>query len=66
MSSSGDLRDPEIAPTSLRSPALADGFFPTTATWEAPDNHWEGISNVIKPSPARITETIALREKPGS
>ena len=27
-----------------------------TATWEAPDNHWEGISNVIKPSPARITE----------
>ena len=31
----GDLPDPGIKPTSLMSPALADGFFTTSATWEA-------------------------------
>ena len=31
--SSGDLPDPGIEPT---SPALADGFFTTSASWEAP------------------------------
>ena len=31
----GDLPDPGIEPTSLRSPALADGFFITNAIWEA-------------------------------
>ena len=31
----GDLPDPGIKPTSLKSPALADGFFTTSATWEA-------------------------------
>ena len=30
----GDLLDPEIKPTSIISPALADGFFTTSATWE--------------------------------
>ena len=30
----GDLPDPEIEHTSLKSPALADGFFTTGATWE--------------------------------
>ena len=30
----GDLPDPGIEPTSLRSPALAGGFFTTSATWE--------------------------------
>ena len=34
MPSSGDLPDPEIEPTST-SPALAGGFFTTSATWEA-------------------------------
>ena len=29
----GDLPDPGIEPTSLMSPALASGFFPTSATW---------------------------------
>ena len=29
------LTDPGIEPTSLMSPALADGFFTTSATWEA-------------------------------
>ena len=31
----GDLPDPGIKPTSLMSPALADGFFTVRATWEA-------------------------------
>ena len=31
----GDLPDPGIVPTSLTSPALAGGFFTTSATWEA-------------------------------
>ena len=35
MPSSGDLPHPGIEPTSLRSPALAGGFFTTRATWEA-------------------------------
>ena len=35
--SPGDLPNPRIEPTSLMSPALAGGFFTTSATWEAPD-----------------------------
>ena len=31
----GDLLDPGIESLSLMSPVLADGFFPTSATWEA-------------------------------
>ena len=31
----GDLLNPGIEPTSLMSPALASGFFTTSATWEA-------------------------------
>ena len=31
----GDLPIPGIEPTSLTSPELADGFFTTSATWEA-------------------------------
>ena len=30
----GDLPDPGIEPVSLMSPALAGGFFTTSATWE--------------------------------
>ena len=33
--SPGDLLDPQIEPKSLMSPALADGFLTTSATWEA-------------------------------
>ena len=33
--SPGDLPNPEIEPRSLLSPALAGGFFTTSATWEA-------------------------------
>ena len=32
----GNLPDPGIEPPSLRSPALADRFFTTSAAWEAP------------------------------
>ena len=32
----GNLPHPEIEPMSLTSPALASGFFTTSATWEAP------------------------------
>jgi len=32
----GDLPDPGIEPGSLMSPALAERFFTTSATWEAP------------------------------
>ena len=32
----GVLPDPEIKPMCLTSPALAGGFFTTSATWEAP------------------------------
>ena len=31
----GNLPNPGIKPTSLRSPVLAGGFFTTSATWEA-------------------------------
>ena len=31
----GDLPDPRIEPSSFMSPALAGGFFTTSATWEA-------------------------------
>ena len=34
----GDLPDPGIKPPSLMSPALADGFCTTSATWEAHRN----------------------------
>ena len=32
----GDLPDPGIQPVSLKSSALAGGFFTISATWEAP------------------------------
>ena len=34
--SPGDLPSPGIEPASLTSPVLANGFFTTSATWEAP------------------------------
>ena len=39
--SSGDLPDPGIKPVSLMSPALASGFFITSAPWEACDDPWQ-------------------------
>ena len=34
----GGLPDPGTKPVSLKSPALAGGFFSTTTTWEAPNS----------------------------
>jgi len=36
ISTSGDLPDSGIEPTYFASPVLADGFFTTSAAWEAP------------------------------
>ena len=44
----GDLPDPGIKPTSLMSPALAGEFFPTTATWEAPNIFTHLLKNIFK------------------
>jgi len=37
-----DLSNPGIEPSSLKSPALAGKFFPTSATWEAPTSYMKG------------------------
>ena len=42
--SPGDLSDPGIEPMSLTSPALVDGFFTTSTTWETPPS----LSWVVK------------------
>ena len=36
----GDLPDPGIKPVARISPELADRFFTTSATWEAPYNQY--------------------------
>ena len=41
---SGDLPNPGIEPASLMSPALAAGFFTTSATWEAPAIYFIGMT----------------------
>ena len=51
MASSRDLPDPGIKPTSPVSPALADGFFTASATWEA---HGKREQNV---KPDKISNT---------
>ena len=45
----GDLPDPKSEPKSLKSPALAAGFFTTSSTWEAPQE-------AIRPSEVRSGE----------
>ena len=44
----GDLPDPGIKPTSLMSPVLAGEFFPTRATWEAPNIFTHVLKNILK------------------
>ena len=41
--SPGDLPDPVIEPMSLTSPALADRFFTTNATWEAHEAYFRNL-----------------------
>ena len=43
----GDLPDPGIEHASLKSPALAGGFFTTSATWEALIPKLEANSHII-------------------
>ena len=49
--SPGDLADPRIKPMSLISPALASGFFTTSAPWEA---HKMGLRGIHLPNSALI------------
>ena len=44
----GHLSDPRIKPASLMSPALAGGFFNTSATWEAPPSSFFNSSLLLK------------------
>ena len=39
----GDLSNPVIEPVSLTSPALADRFFTTNATWEAHEAYFRNL-----------------------
>ena len=43
--SPGDLPDPSIEPASLKSSALADGFFTTSATWEGASDGKDSACN---------------------
>ena len=45
----GDLPDSGIEPTSLKSPALANVFFATSATWEAPirESHYKAALGTV-------------------
>ena len=45
----GDLPDPETDPMSLKSPALAGGFFTTSATWETQFKDTHAYINAKKP-----------------
>ena len=60
----GNLPDPGIKPLSLMSPALAGGFFTTSATWEA---HLVPLAEV-KPKPlhweCRVLTTRPLGSAP--
>ena len=49
--SPGDLPDPGIKPESLRTLALTNGFFTTSATWEAPKI---GVENAYMLSHVRL------------
>ena len=44
--SPGDLPYPRIESESLMAPALAAGFFTTSATWEAPESSWRASSSL--------------------
>ena len=63
-----DLPDPGIEPLSLASPALAGGFFATSATWEAQagfslahTSSWKSLCSVL---PAQLYMT-SCHDNPG-
>jgi len=49
--SPGDLPDPGIKPTFSVSPALAGGFFTTSATWEALPAQETWVQSLISEDP---------------
>ena len=48
LSSSKDLPDPGIEPTSLTTPALAGGFFAMKATWEAQNTRVKLLQSTLQ------------------
>ena len=56
----GDLPNPGIKPTSLASPALAGGFFTTSATWKAPVE-LNSVQNYFKSLQKRCIKHCVLK-----
>ena len=54
--SPGDLPNPGIKPTSLASPALADGFFTTGTTWDTPPAMIHKILGLVSTFKKRTVE----------
>ena len=62
---SADLPNPGIDPTSLTSPALADGFYSTSATWKASLSRIflsKGQEKIPSPPPNWYKNNICRRE----
>ena len=55
----GDLLDPGIEPTSLMSPALAGGFFTTSATWETSLD--QGLTGSVWPTGHTFVAAVSLQ-----
>ena len=56
-----DLPNPGIEPVSLASPALADKFFTTSATWEALGPDGQGsiqLTQVTEPLCASVSTSV--------
>ena len=53
--SPGDLADPGVKPSSLKSPALAGGFFTTSTTWEAQEGIGAAAAAAAKSRQSRPT-----------
>ena len=58
-----DLPDPGIKPSSLMSPALAGGFFTTSATWEAAETR---LVLLYHPPPGSPDPDPCTSHSPGS
>ena len=52
----GDLPNPGIKPVSFVSPALAGGFFTTSATWEAPGVYEAKAKPRVLRSPTSVSD----------
>ena len=57
----GDLPNPGIKPASLMSPALADGFPTSGATWEAPKYH---VLTLFNPMDCSLPGSSVYRDSP--